>query len=180
MLRNHHQNMQTSLGHPLDLAERLGLHPDRGQTEFLNQYASPDPHDMDLDRRIGEHPLQAVALGCLWTLLSEPGAHISVVSSDSDAATIFLEFLDRICKTIDPAVTSVCRWSKPTVLMVGAEAKGELRLHPTSNPAHVVGMSQRRSVLVVIGAGSSDIKFEETVANLKPALFPTAKVIQLW
>lgn len=151
----------TSLRSPEDLCERLGLRPSEGQRTLMHAfYEDVDP--LQIREVPSEQTASAVALCALWRLLRIEGSKCYVISSNRDLEKRFLQFLHEVTRTIDPALTSVCKWTNGRALQLGSTSGHELRV--VSNvPAFLMGLDETPTTFVALGASSSDMPFNDTL-----------------
>jgi hypothetical protein len=155
------ETMMESLRDPENLCARLGLRPNEHQSEVMSRfYEDEDP------LQVTEMPLaqtsNALALCALWHSLIVPGARTIVIASNRDLARRFMGFLYEVTTAIDPALTSSCRWSNGKTLKFGPSEGHELRF-VSNTPAWLQGLRGDTITFVVLGAGSSETRFAETL-----------------
>lgn len=149
--------MSDSLRSPHDLAARLGLIPNTSQGLILDRFAAGE-EPLKLIEVRDENTVKAVALCALWRLLSVQGSACNIISSSRRMSAEFMEFLHKITTSIDPALTSVCDWTRWNVLQVGVDVGYQLRL-VSNNPKWVSKPPMGVTTLVILGAASSSTKF---------------------
>lgn len=157
--------MMASLRSPADLSERLGLRPSLYQLELMHRfYEGANP--LEVTEIPAQRTTEALAMCALWRLLRVEGSRVLVIASNRDLESRFMGFLHTITTTIDPALTSVCRWSSSKCLRIGDAAGHELRFM-SNNPAWAAGIHDPSLLTVVLGARSSDPRFCETLEVLR-------------
>jgi hypothetical protein len=171
--------MVGSLRSPEDLSERLGLRPSLYQLELMQRfYKGEDP--FEVVEEPARRTTEAIALCALWRLLRVEGSQVLVVSSSRDLESRFMGFLHTVTTTIDPALTSVCRWTSNKVLRIGDVAGHELRFM-SNRPGWAQGIHDPSLLTVVLGARSSEPRFCETMEALKTVqIGPDTRQIIMW
>lgn len=154
------EQMMTSLRSPEDLSHRLGLRPTESQAELMHRfYEDEDP--LQVVEVPSQQTTNAVALCALWRLLRVEGSRCIVIAANRDLEGRFLKFVRDITTTIDPALTSVCKWTNGRTMRLGDHAGHELRM--LSNiPEWLQGL-HGPTTFVVLGAKSSETKFCDTL-----------------
>lgn len=154
-----------SLRSPDDLCERLGLRPNTHQRELMHRfYEGVEP--LEVAEIPAQNTLNAVALAALWRLLRVEGSRVIVIAANRDLEGRFLGFLRDVTTSIDPALTSVCRWTGSKCLKIGDTAGYELRFM-SNQPQWAAGIHDPSLLTVVLGARSSQPRFVETMEVLK-------------
>jgi len=155
------EQMMSSLRSPEDLSHRLGLRPTGSQLELMHRfYEDEDPlHVVEVP---SAQTTNAVALCALWRLLRVEGSKCIVIAANRDLEKRFMEFMRAITTTIDPALTSVCKWVGSKTLKLGDQAGHELRM-VSNRPEWLQGLHGNAITFVVLGARSSEPKFCETL-----------------
>lgn len=153
--------MMASLRSPEELCHRLGLRPTLAQRELMSRfYEDEDP--LQVTEVPSEQTTNAVALCALWRLLLVPGSRCIVIAANRDLEGRFLKFMQSITTTIDPALTSVCKWSSSKVLKIGDTAGYEMRF-VSNRPEWLQGLPSEATTFVVLGARSSEPRFNDTM-----------------
>ena len=151
----------SSLRSPEDLSHRLGLRPTSDQAELMHRfYEDEDP--LQVTEVPSQQTTNAVALCALWRLLRVEGSRCVVIAANRDLEKRFLEFMRAVTTTIDPALTSVCKWTSAKSLQVGDHAGHELRV-VSNRPEWLQGLGGEAVTFVVLGARSSDTAFNEAL-----------------
>ena len=139
-----------SLRSPEDLCDRLGLRPNEHQRELMHRfYEEEDP--LELAEIPAQQTTNAVALAALWRLLRVQGSKCIVIAANRDLESRFLTFLREVTTTIDPALTSVCRWRGSKCLAIGDAAGHELRV-VSNRPEWLQGLHDEAITFVILGA----------------------------
>jgi len=107
------------------------------------------------------HLVRAAALCALWRLLLVPGSACRVISSSRKLSREFMGFMYDITTTIDPVLTSVCKWTGPKVMRLGNDDAYELR-QISNNANWLCDEPQVATTFVILGAGSDDDDFMAT------------------
>jgi len=171
--------MMASLQSPLDLCDRLGLHPTTEQRELMERFAEGE-NPMDVPYDMGDRPENAMALSVLWHMLLVPGCRTVVIAADKQLGGQVMGFLQEVTMKIDPALTAVCRWPRWSTLKIGHDAGYECRL-VSNRPALVAGLHSEAMVALILGAGSADPAFCETREALEGALVgEKARIVRMW
>lgn len=167
-----------SLHSPADLAERLGMRPTPSQRELMERfYEDEDP--LQVTEVPAQRTTEALALAALWRLLREDGSKCIVIAANRDLESRFMGFLHKITTEIDPALTSVCRWTNNKAMKVGDAAGHELRF-VSNRPAFLQGL-HGTVTFVVLGARSSETRFMDTVKEVdKFRSMPGMRHIVMW
>jgi len=154
--------MMASLRSPEDLSERLGLRPNSHQRELMHRfYEDEDP--LQVAEKPSANTTNAVALCALWRLLRVEGSKCIVIASSRDLEKRFLDFMRGVTTTIDPALTSVTRWSGSRSMKLGNQPGSEMRM-VSCRPEWLQGLGSEATTFIVLGARSSEPKFCETLA----------------
>lgn len=152
--------MMASLRSPLDLCDRLGLRPTQYQGELLDQfYHGTEP--LEVTDVPAQNTVNVAAVCALWRLLLIPGSKCVVIAASRDLQSRFMGFLHDLTTKIDPALSSVCRWSSNKTMKIGDAAGYELRFM-SNNPAWAQGIHDEALTVVILGARSSEPRFNET------------------
>ena len=155
------EEMMTSLRSPEDLAHRLGLRPTASQAELMHRfYEDEDP--LQVTEVPSAQTTNAVALCALWRLLRVEGSKCIVIAANRDLEKRFMEFMRAVTTTIDPALTSVCKWVGSKTLKLGDQAGHELRM-VSNRPEWLQGLHAEAVTFVILGARSSEPKFCATM-----------------
>lgn len=158
-------SVMPSLRSPEDLAERLGLRPTEYQRELMhNFYEGVEP--LEVLEVPAQRTTEAVALCALWRLLRIDGSRCVVIAANRDLEKRFMGFLHNVTSTIDPALTSVCRWPSSKRLKIGDAEGHELRFM-SNRPEWAQGIHDEALMTVVLGARSSEPHFVETMRVLR-------------
>ena len=157
--------MMASLRSPMDLSDRLGLRPSAYQLDLMQRfYDGVEP--LEVTEIQAQRTTEALAVCALWRLLRIEGSRCIVISSNRDLESRFMGFLYTVTTQIDPALTSVCRWTNNKVLKIGEAAGHELRFM-SNTPAWAAGIHDPSLLTVVLGARSSEPRFVETMQVLR-------------
>jgi len=153
--------MMASLRSPEDLSERLGLRPTTYQRELMSRfYDDEDP--LQVTEVPAQRTTEALALSALWRLLLVPGSKCIVIAANRDLESRFMGFMYSVTTEIDPALTSVCRWSNGKTMRIGDAAGHELRF-VSNKPGWLQGLHGDAITFVVLGARSSEPHFCDTM-----------------
>lgn len=156
--------MMTSLRSPMDLCDRLGLRPTTEQLDLMERFYH-DEQPLEVTEVPAQQTTNAVAVCALWRLLLIPGSSCIVIAANRDLQSRFMGFMHDITTTIDPALSSVCRWSGSKTLKIGDSAGYELRFM-SNKPAWAQGIHGDAITYVILGARSSEPNFVETMRAL--------------
>lgn len=149
-----------SLRSPEDLSERLGLRPTTYQRELMQRfYEDEDP--LEVTEVPSQRTTEALAVAALWRLLREEGSKVVVIAANRDLESRFMGFVHQITTSIDPALSSVCRWTGNKAMKVGDSAGHELRF-VSNRPEWLQGLCGAIT-FVVLGARSDEPHFYETM-----------------
>jgi len=155
------EQMMSSLRSPEDLSHRLGLRPTAEQAELMHRfYEDEDP--LQIVEVPSQQTTNAVALCALWRLLRVEGSKCIVIAANRDLEGRFMKFMRDITTTIDPALTSVCKWTGSKSMKLGDQAGHELRM-VSNRPEWLQGLGGEAITFVVLGARSSEPKFCATM-----------------
>jgi len=159
--------MMASLRSPMDLSDRLGLRPTTYQLDLMQRfYNGVEP--LEVTEIPAQRTTEALAVCALWRLLRIEGSRVIVIAANRDLESRFMGFLHAVTTQIDPALTSVCRWTSNKVLKIGDAAGHELRFM-SNHPAWAQGVHDSSLLTVVLGARSSEPRFIETMKALRAA-----------
>lgn len=151
----------SSLRSPEDLSHRLGLRPTAAQAELMHRfYEDEDP--LQVVEKPSEQTTNAVALCALWRLLRVEGSKCIVIAANRDLEGRFMKFMRDVTTTIDPALTSVCKWTSSKSMKLGDQAGHELRM-VSNRPEWLQGLGGEATTFVILGARSSEPHFCATM-----------------
>lgn len=140
------------LSGPNDLASRLRLAPTEKQSKLMEKFMQPgrvlhSPNDADLSR--------AAAVCMLYRLLTKEGSRGLVLAAKQEMARSFMGFMQQLT-SLDPAVNSVCRWTRWNTLKIGEESGYECRALQNHMEAARGLRDDSQTTVVVLGAGELD------------------------
>lgn len=155
------EKMMASLHSPADLCDRLGLRPTDAQLDLMQAfYEDVDP--LQVTDVPAERTSNTIAMIALWRLLRIKGSRCIVVSATRELEARFMGFMHEVTTRIDPALTSVCKWTNSKTMRLGSEAGYELRA-VSNRPAFLEGIQEDAVTWIVLGARSSETHFNDTL-----------------
>lgn len=169
----------SGISSPLELVTKFGLRPDASQLEMMERF---DRGENPLDVRSCKHGelVRATAIISLWRMLHVTGSRISVLADEPARAREFMGFLHTVTTSINPVFAAACKWPRWSYLKIGVDAA--VCKYVPNRPSSAAGLCWSDAhTIVILGAGSSEPAFVETVRALEPCFgAENCRVIRIW
>ncbi len=167
----------TSLRSPQDLCDRLGIYPTNpAMTDAMHTFYN-ETGDLDIS---GLGASRTAAVCALWRVMRNNSSRCIVIASSKAHEAEFMDYLFGLTTNIDPALCTVTRWPHSRLMKIGDSAGHELRF-VDNWPRRVAGIHADNITWVVLGASSTDIKFNEMVEAVKGcATSEDHRIITVW
>lgn len=171
--------MTGSLRSPEHLCERLGLQPNEPQIALMRHFQKGET-PIDVIDSLEDFMFRGVAIAALWRLLLLPGSKVLVVASMRSRKREFMRFLGHVTSSIDPALSSISKWTNANTMLMGNDPDYWLRA-VSNNPGCVMGLGEGPKTIVILGAAASDLAFVDTLKALEPYFRDEqAQIVRIW
>lgn len=140
------------LSGPADLASRLRLQPTEDQSKLMTRFMEGG---RVLHSVMSPELTRASAVCMLYRMLTKDGSRGLVLASNQQMAREFMGFL-RVISESDPAINSVCRWTRWSTLKISDSCGYECRVLQNISGGARGLKDDSMTTVVVLGAGMSD------------------------
>ena len=155
----------SSLRNPEELSYRLGLEPFASQIDLMTRfYDDEDP--LNVVEVPSAQTVNAVAMCCIWRMLRQSDSKAVVIAANRDLEKRFMSFTRRVTSQVDPAISSLCNWSEQGTMTVGDTSLLPHLVSLGNQPELVKGFGGD-TTFVVLGAGSTALRFNATMAKVR-------------